>query len=217
MAMRTIYYVRHDLSSKQLGLLHLKAEKQLLIMHASTPTYGFAITTSASVYVSNTFLFIILDTCTTCSCYLYHYALSPILIRRLMLVHVLTSAIGIPVNGHITCFRGLILLALSFAFDLDVQYIEVYKNEQLFAKVTDAIVDECMLYYHYVKSAWLGHHPLFFYVTCEHYIGVFSREHDIKPMVQEIHHAIYAEVKSLKDREKAVRSSVAAVPVHAQL
>lgn len=74
-----------------------------------------------------------------------------------------------------------IFLTPSFTSQADVEYIEVYEDEQLYAKVADAMADECMLYYHRgtlynvpAQGARLGVNPPFFYVTCGRYIGVFS-------------------------------------------
>jgi hypothetical protein len=68
-----------------------------------------------------------------------------------------------------------------FAPDVDVQYVEVYEDEQLYAKVADAMADKCMVHYHCgtfynvtAKSIKGGVHPLLFFVIYGRYIGVFS-------------------------------------------
>ncbi|KAG0696154.1 hypothetical protein DFH29DRAFT_1004798 [Suillus ampliporus] len=108
-----------------------------------------------------------------------------------------------------------IFLTPSFAPDADVQYVEVYEDEQLYVKVADEMVDECMVHYHCgmlynvpAKSVKGGVHPPFFSVTCGHYIGVFSGRDNIELMVDGICHAVYAEVESLEDGERAVRMAI---------
>ncbi|KAG2336587.1 hypothetical protein BDR05DRAFT_1005720 [Suillus weaverae] len=111
-----------------------------------------------------------------------------------------------------------IFLTPSFAPDADVQYVEVYEDEQLYAKVADEMADECMVHYHCgtlynvpAKSVKGGVHPPFFFVTCGRYIGVFSGWDNVEPIVDGIRYAVYAEVESLEDGERESGISLAGV------
>ncbi|KAG2737932.1 hypothetical protein P692DRAFT_20760348 [Suillus brevipes Sb2] len=77
------------------------------------------------------------------------------------------------------------------------------------------MADECMVHYHCgtfynvpAKSLKGGVHPPFFFVTCGRYIGVFSGWDNVEPMVVGIRYAVYAEVESLEDGERAVRMAI---------
>lgn len=74
-----------------------------------------------------------------------------------------------------------IFLTPSSTSHADVEFVEVYEGERLYALVADEMVDECMIYYYHgtlynvpAKSARLGVNPPFFIVTRGHHIGVFS-------------------------------------------
>ncbi|KAG1884149.1 hypothetical protein F4604DRAFT_1677285 [Suillus subluteus] len=177
------------------------------------------------------YLLIVLSSIIAVLYHVWHNALSPTFIRRLILVHALTFAIGIPVNCvssappcivtnvHQKIDIGIsapptiadvqdnvlnsiyVFLTPSFTSHADVEYVEIYENEQLYAKVANAMADQS-------KSALLGVNPPFFYVTCGHYIGVFSGRHFVETMVEDIEHALYTQVNSLEDGERAVRRAI---------
>ncbi|KAG1876721.1 hypothetical protein DFJ58DRAFT_721185 [Suillus subalutaceus] len=136
--------------------------------------------------------------------------------------HFLGVSVSPPYKGDIvqetdskTLNSIYIFLTPSFTPHSDVQYVEVYEDERLYATVADEMVDECMVYYHCgvlynvpARSAKDGVHPPFFIVTCGRHIGVFCGWQSLAPMIEGIRHAVYAEADSIEEGERAVRSAI---------
>ncbi|KAG1775309.1 hypothetical protein EV702DRAFT_1199617 [Suillus placidus] len=107
--------------------------------------------------------------------------------------------------------RVYVSLAPSYAPTEDLNDIIFYENERGYAKVADAIVDDCYIYFYrgtlYNIPADNNAPPPFTCITSGHYIGVFSGE-DYVPMVKGITNTVYFKVESLEVGERALRNAI---------